>query len=566
MPIDSARLEELHIVRKVRETVRRWWGIELSFTDERGQVVDHGKGIIIPPNNRICTACLGESQGLAACNRSIEEAVGRLADATGPAGFMGLPLAHLVPAPPPNLGNGSIGPAPGATNGGGKGPEARLLGPCHMGLDIVAAPVEFAGERKGTLFACGFLVDRPPERLAEVQARATAQVGRLKLPIIEAAAAFETIARIEQRELPRLMDLMGTTVSEVADHADAVALRERKIDALNRELSARYRFDDIVGKSATMQRLYQLLDKVVQSDVTVLVTGENGTGKELIARALHHNGPRKHKQFVAQNAAALNDNLLESELFGHVKGAFTGAARDKIGLFKVADGGTFFLDEVGDMSPAMQVKLLRVLQEGTFVPVGGTKPEKVDVRVVAATNKDLRELVARRQFREDLFYRLCVLNIEVPALRTRLDDLPLLTNHFLARQAEKLKRPAKRLSPGMLASFYQRPWPGNVRELENEIERLAVLSGDAGLIGDDLLPARAAPAEPGSIPLAMLVEQGLQAGLAGAVEKLERELIHAALSRSGGNRSKTAQLLQVSRTTLLKKIRDYQLTVPESGT
>jgi transcriptional regulator with PAS, ATPase and Fis domain len=478
---------------------------------------------------------------------------------------MGLPLAHLVPAPAP-LGNGITGPAPGAMNGGGKGPEARLLGPCHMGLDIVAAPVEFAGERKGTLFACGFLVDRPPAELHEVQTRAAAQVGRLKLPVVDAPAAFETIARIEQRELPRLMDLMGTTVSEVADHAEAVALRERKIDALNKELSGRYRFDDIVGKSATMQRLYQLLDKVVQSDVTVLVTGENGTGKELIARALHHNGPRRQKQFVAQNAAALNDNLLESELFGHVKGAFTGASRDKIGLFKVADGGTFFLDEVGDMSPAMQVKLLRVLQEGTFVPVGGTRPEKVDVRVVAATNKDLRELVARRQFREDLFYRLCVLNIEVPALRTRLDDLPLLTTHFLARQGEKMKRPPKRLSPGMLASFYERAWPGNVRELENEIERLAVLSGDAELIGDELLPARAGAPEPGTIPLAMLVEQGLQAGLAGAVEKLERELISAALSRSNGNRSRTAQLLQVSRTTLLKKIRDYDLQVSESAT
>jgi DNA-binding NtrC family response regulator len=186
--------------------------------------------------------------------------------------------------------------------------------------------------------------------------------------------------------------------------------------------------------------------------------------------------------------------------------------------------------------------------------------------VVAATNKDLRELVARRLFREDLFYRLCVLNIEVPALRTRLDDLPLLTTHFLARQGEKMKRPPKRLSPGMLASFYERPWPGNVRELENEIERLAVLSGDAELIGDELLPARAGAPEPGTIPLAMLVEQGLQAGLAGAVEKLERELITAALARSNGNRSRTAQLLQVSRTTLLKKIRDYDLQISESGT
>ena len=527
MSIDSARLEELHIVRKVRQTVRRWWGIELSFTDAKGHVVDHGNGIIIPPNNRICTACLGDRDGLAACNNSIEQAVARLA----------------VDEP--------------------KGTEALMLGPCHMGLDIVAAPVEFNGERQGTVFACGFLVDRPAEELQQIRVHASAQSAALRLPVEQPETAFDSVSRIEQREVPRLTDLIATTVAEVADHEEAVASRERKIEALNRELRGRYRFDDIIGKSAVMQRLYQLLDKIVQSDVTVLVTGENGTGKELIARALHHNGPRKHKAFVAQSAAALNDNLLESELFGHLKGAFTGASRDKVGLFKASDGGTFFLDEVGDMSPAMQVKLLRVLQEGTFVPVGGTKPEKVDLRVVAATNKDLRELVARRQFREDLFYRLCVLNVEVPALRDRLDDLPMLTEHFLISWGTRQKRPRKRLSPALMTSFYERAWPGNVRELENEIERLCVLSGDAELIGDEFLPRdRNAAGNGGMLPLQALVEQGLQTGLSGAVEKLERALIAAALSRSGGNRSRTAQLLQVSRTTLLKKIRDYQLPVP----
>src|SRR5207253_5980016 len=221
------------------------------------------------------------------------------------------------------------------------------------------------------------------------------------------------------------------TVEELAAYQNAVAERERNSQALRRELTGRYRFADIVGKSAPMQRLYALLDKLVGSDITVLITGENGTGKELIARALHYNGPRKDKAFVATNASALNDNRLESELFGHVKGAFTGASRDKTGLFKVADGGTFFLDEVGDMSPARQVKLLRVLQESTFVPVGATKPERVDVRIIAASNKDLREAVLRHEFREDLFYRLHVVALEVPALRERLEDLPILVDHFL---------------------------------------------------------------------------------------------------------------------------------------
>ncbi len=538
MSIDSARLEELHIVRKVRETARRWWGVELSFTDAQGAVVDHGKGIIIPPNNRICTSCLEDTKGLSLCNKSIQDAVARL-----------------------------------PTGGASETEGALLLGPCHMGLDIVAAPVEFNGARQGSLFACGFLVERTQGDSAQrARVQVIEQTGRLRLPVVDAAEAFISIARIEERELPRLTDLMATTVSEIEHHEEAVRSRERKIHELQLELSGRYRFADIVGKSASMQRLYQLLDRIVQSDVTVMVTGENGTGKELIARALHHNGPRKDRPFVAQNCAALNDNLLESELFGHVRGSFTGAARDKVGLFKSADGGTFFLDEVGDMSPAMQVKLLRVLQESTFVPVGGTKPEKVDVRIVAATNKDLRTMVSRREFREDLFYRLCVLNVEVPPLRDRLDDLPMLCEHFLsAWQARSPKRPLKRLSPELLAGFYERRWPGNVRELENEIERLAVLSGDAELIGPDALPvsraiANAPTNDSRPVRAAALLEQGMPEGLAGAVGKLERELICAALEKTKGNRSRTAQVLRVSRTTLLKKIRDYSIDAgPSTG-
>jgi len=530
MAIDSARLEELHIVRKVRETVRRWWGVELSFTDAAGAVVDHGKGIIIPPNNRICTSCLGDTKGLSLCNRSIEEAVARL------------------------------------PKGGGDGGSAQLLGPCHMGLDIVAAPIEFGDSRQGTMFACGFLVDRAAGDDVAREAALT-QLGRLTLEVPHPIGAFTSIARIDERELPRLTDLMATCVSEIADHEETVRSRERAIVELRRELSGRYRFADIVGKSSAMQRMYQLLDRIVQSDVTVLVTGENGTGKELIARALHHNGPRKDKPFVAQNCAALNDNLLESELFGHVKGSFTGAARDKVGLFKSADGGTFFLDEVGDMSPAMQVKLLRVLQESTFVPVGGTKAEKIDIRIVAATNKDLRTMVSRREFREDLFYRLCVLNVEVPPLRDRLEDLPLLCDQFLANWQARGGpgvRPTKRLAPDVLASFYERSWPGNVRELENEIERLAVLSGDAEVITHDALPQLRAFSRPmaqdgGTLRASALLEQGLAQGLGGAVGKLERELIVAALEKTRGNRSRTAQILQVSRTTLLKKIRDYAI-------
>src|SRR2546421_103630 len=428
-------LGELQIVRKIRETVRRWWGIELSFTDAKGFVVDHGKGILIPPSNRMCTACLGDRVGFQRCNESIEKAVARFGS----------------------------DPAP-----------ARLLGPCHMGLEIVAAPISWGGERQGSLFACGFLVG---EKAEAARGHAVETTQRLQLPVIQPAEAVDTIARV-----------------------------------------------------------------------------------------LHYNGPRKEKSFVATNCSALNDNLLESELFGHVKGAFTGAGRDKIGLFKVADGGTFFLDEVGDMSPAMQVKLLRVLQEGTFVPVGATKAERVDVRIIAATNRDLREMVARRQFREDLFYRLHVVNIEVPPLRQRVDDLPLLTGHFLQQAAQRTGRPAKKLHPDLLRSFYERRWPGNIRELENEIERLVVLSGETEVIPPEVgQHGRAAPQEGPIGRFAALVEQGLGSDLATAVCQLEKDLIALGLRETHGNKSRLAARLGVSRTTLIKKIREYGLEHTDPG-
>jgi len=509
---DTRRLEELHIVRKIRETVRRWWGIELSFTDSNGFVLDHGKGIIIPPQNRICTACLGDKEGLRRCNASIEKAVASVGD------------------------------------------RGALLGPCHMGLEIVAAPIQFNGNRQGSLFACGFLLG---EKAEAARAQAISESRSLKLPVLP-EEDFETIQRIGEREVPLLADLMDTTVEEIAAYQNAVLHQERRIQDLQDELGGRYRFADIIGKSEKMRRLYALLDKLVASDVTVLIHGENGTGKELIARALHYNGDRKAKQFVAQNCSALNDQLLESELFGHVKGSFTGATRDKPGLFKVADGGTFFLDEVADMSPAMQVKVLRVLQEGTFVPVGGTKPDTVDVRIIAASNKDLREAVARRQFREDLFYRLHVVALEVPPLRERLDDLPVLVDHFLQSYAQRSGKPKKKLHPEVFASFYEWHWPGNVRELENEIERLAVLAGDAEMVPPELRAQRQGGAAPsGAAHMAALVQRGMSSNLATAVGQLERELIETGLRETHGNKSRLAERLGVSRTTLIKKIREY---------
>lgn len=345
--------------------------------------------------------------------------------------------------------------------------------------------------------------------------------------------------------------------------ASGVAAASKRRRGVERDLSAEA---GIVGNSALMQELFRVLDRIRGSNATALILGENGTGKELVARAVHRMSRRADKRFVATNCSAFNDNLLESELFGHKRGSFTGAVGDKPGLFSVADGGTFFLDEVGDMSPALQVKLLRVLQEGVFMPVGATEPKKVDVRIVAATNRDLQTMVRDGTFREDLYYRLNVVQIRVPALRERKDDIPLLAEFFLGRLAQRDGR-HKALSRAALERLLAHRWPGNVRELENEIERLWVLSGDEGLIGEEhLSPAlgRGVGAQPDAAsaptaPAAELLEGFGAMSLPDAVEALERRMISDGLRAAKGNKTRAAEALGISRRNLIRKVQAYDL-------
>ncbi len=320
-----------------------------------------------------------------------------------------------------------------------------------------------------------------------------------------------------------------------------------------------------------MRELFRWLERIRTTSATVVVSGENGTGKELVARAIHDRSPRAGKRFVATNCGAFNDNLLESEFFGHKRGSFTGAGSDKPGLFDVADGGTFFMDEVGDMSPALQVKLLRVLQEGVFLPVGGTEPRHVDVRIIAATNRELATMVERGTFRQDLFYRLNVFQLRVPALRERATDIPLLAEHFLAKLAKRDQQ-KKVLAGTTLARLVAHGWPGNVRELENEIERLWVLSGDSSVLSEEhlsasiaraarapLSAARKAP-EPAPAPSsvsvgdARLTDDLLAMKLPAAVEALERRMIIDGLARARGNKTRAADALGISRRNLIRKV------------
>ncbi|MBX7136737.1 MAG: sigma-54 dependent transcriptional regulator [Oligoflexia bacterium] len=319
---------------------------------------------------------------------------------------------------------------------------------------------------------------------------------------------------------------------------------------LQQRLSEKYNYANIVGRSAKMKALFETLEKVKDAEVPVLVSGESGTGKELVATALHYSSRRREKSLVVQNCSAFNENLLESELFGHVKGAFSGALKDKQGLFEIADGGTFFLDELGEMSLALQARLLRVLEDGSFIPVGATHPKKVDVRIVAATNRNLKEMVSKGTFREDLFYRLNVVPIELPPLRERREDIPHLVEHFLALVNSK-RGSAKVFSPEALEALCDYGWPGNIRELRNEIERATLLSS-ADCIGAEAL-------SPQILSAKALGAAGSAGTLGAAVQDLEKKMLLSTLTRLAWNKSEAARELGISRSSLIAKVQAFGL-------
>jgi len=388
---------------------------------------------------------------------------------------------------------------------------------CYAGLTIVACAVRGSTGVSGIVYASGARVGTS---IDDVAAAIGTALGAVEAPALAAVAPA-----LGDADLLRVRDLV----------AAAAAAVERASPATIPPSTFSHPFNEIVGDAPAVREVVKLLAKVVKSEATVLIQGESGTGKELIARAIHYHGPRAKKPFVVQNCSAFNDNLLESALFGHVRGAFTGAVKDQPGLFQTADGGTFFLDEIGDMSAALQVKLLRVLQEGTFMPVGGTKGVKVDVRIIAASHKDLAAMVAARQFREDLFYRVNVLKITVPPLRERVADIPRLAAFFVKKHWAH-ETPAPRLSESALARLVAYAWPGNIRELENEIERMLVLAGDAQeLTGPMVSPRVAGAGNAAGRPLRIVIDTA------------EADAIVAALGRSAGDRDIAATELAISR-------------------
>jgi two-component system, NtrC family, response regulator AtoC len=349
-------------------------------------------------------------------------------------------------------------------------------------------------------------------------------------------------------------------------HALDAAIEQRRLKSenayLRAQLEERYRFEGIIGKSRPMTRLFQLLETVAPTNSTILITGETGTGKEVVARAIHHSGPRKLHRFVALNCSAIPETLLEAELFGHVRGAFTGAVGNRQGRFEQAHKGTLFLDEVGTMSAALQMKLLRALQEREFERVGDSHTTKVDVRVIAATNSDLGRMVAEGEFREDLFYRLNVIPVQLPALRERKDDIPLLVQHFL----DTFRASAERTAPLTVSQEAMRrlmafQWPGNVRQLENAIERAVAFSAGRAQIDLTDLPGDVQQAHEAALsPTVALPEEGVD--LDALIGSIERDLIQRSLERTGGNKGQAAKLLNLKRTTLVEKLKRLESRIP----
>ena len=414
---------------------------------------------------------------------------------------------------------------------------------------VICLPVRVDGEVRGVL-----LVDN---RMRQ---------GAFNEEDLEIAELFADQAAIAMQNSRR--------VDELRMHSERIEQSRKEIVALNAELGRKVRdqgaelavaraslgrerargdYGAIVGASDAIRRIFGELDRIVESELPVLISGESGTGKELVARAIHKNGPRAKRPFVSENCAAIPESLLESELFGHAKGAFTGAHRAKRGLFEAANGGTLFLDEIGDMSAAMQKKLLRVLQEGEVRPVGSDKVVEVDVRLLAASHQDLAAHVKEGSFREDLYYRIHVLKVEMPSLRDRVEDIPLLAEHLLARAAREAGREAPVLPHEVTAALSAHDWPGNVRELENEMRRLVVLSPErVELSSLSATVLEGASPEP---PRPLIVEGDLRA----TVAAFERDAIEGALSEADGNKSQAARALGISRFALQRKLEKFGL-------
>lgn len=436
----------------------------------------------------------------------------------------------------------------------------RVMLKAHLGAEgyeIVEADdgdiaVRLVGEREIDLV----LLDLKMKRMDGLEALDAIREIRPAQPVIM-ITAFSTVENAVEAMKRGAFDY----ITKPVDATDLVLKVARALDLkrleqenfrLREQLDERFDFGRIIGTSRPMRELFETLKLVAPSDATVLLTGESGTGKELIAGAVHHNSSRKDGPFIKVNCAALHENLLESELFGHEKGAFTGAVEMRKGRFELSHRGTLFLDEIGDLSPTTQAKILRVLQEGEFERLGGTKTIKADVRLIVATHRNLEQMVVEGTFRQDLFFRLSVVPLALPPLRERAEDIPQLSEHFLRTYSEKNRKDIRAIGAEAMDALLSYRWPGNTRELENTIERAVILCmGERISLRELPDQIRNAAGKPESIPFAVRPGNSLK--------DMEKGLIRATLQKTGGNRTKAAEILGISRQTLQNKLKEYGL-------
>lgn len=508
---------KLHVIAKLEHILNKWFHVEQIFTDTHHKIQSAQLDKSYEFKNHFYKVQMGLTHGYDVFSQDLENAFEKL--------YAQDAMTYIFDSSLPHV----------------KG---------------VAAKIEVDGEILGTVYAYPFVLESMTEKeMDELKEKMIKEYGANTSDV---EAAIKSMKKLGEDDLEYLSELVDLVSDEIETFHSEISKREERISELNSELGDKYRYHMMIGKSKSMQKIYSLLEKISSSESSVMIQGENGTGKELVAKAIHFNSPRKDNQFLAVNCSAFNDNLLDSELFGHVKGAFTGAVKDKKGLFEVASNGTLFLDEIGDTSLSMQVKLLRVLQEGTYLPVGASSPKKADVRILAATNKDLKTMMQKGEFREDLYYRINVINVNLPPLRERQEDIALLMEHFLRKRCEEQGVAPKSFSKKCMEKMLDYPWPGNVRELENEVERLVVLAGADKTITPDLLSQRIL--DHGQAPPSS-VSRGINTNgtLKQALEELECLMIREGLKRCNFNKSKLSKELGISRASLISKVDKYEL-------
>jgi two-component system, NtrC family, response regulator HupR/HoxA len=421
----NKNFEQLHAVKTLKKILEKWWGLQINFLDCKGQVTTAPKGSLFVTTNKGCTKITENNASLVGCVRSLKKQC------------------------------------------------SKDKGTCHAGFSTLSIPIKNKKEHLGYIFCNGFVQEKTKKnQLLEIKKF----LQNLPHPPKDLEDYLDSVPVISDSNLKMIKLMLSEMTEEILFYQNEREFAQEKIEHLEQDLGKRFEFSNIIGKAKSMQNIYQIIEQVKDSTSTILILGEHGTGKELIARALHHRSSRKEEAFVALNCGALSETIIESELFGHKQGSFTGATKDRKGFFEVANKGTLFLDEIGEMPLSMQVKLLRVLQDRTFIPVGSNQEKKTNARIVCATNKNLETLCKEGKFREDLFYRINVINIQIPPLRKRAEDIPLLIEYFIEKNSKLSPSGKKTISKKTLKALLGYSWPGNIRELENEIERLYVLS------------------------------------------------------------------------------------------